>query len=156
MDKRPSPKRWDTLGLTFTGVCFGWMLVVAHEAYDIFFERFDAKSPFVHMIGQLAGAGFVGALLFSCISGFRNLMVRPDIEQDPAYRKRQDVVAYSLIGALCGLVVGGAYELSEAYFHSPTGQESLAYMLVELFVDALGGALLFAVVAVIRNRSRSR
>ncbi len=46
----------------------------------------------------------------------------------------------------------GAREIREAHFHSSIEQESFAYIFAEVTVTSIVGALLFAIVAEIRNR----
>ena len=50
----------------------------------------------------------------------------------------------------------GAREIWEAHFHSSIEQESFAYIFAEVNVTSIVGALLFAIVAEIRNRQSFR
>jgi hypothetical protein len=72
------------------------------------------------------------------------------VERDSS--KRWDTVGLAFPGALLGIIVGGMREIWEAYFHSSIEQESFAYIFAEVTVASIVGALLFAVVAEIRNR----
>jgi hypothetical protein len=83
----PSPTKWDTKGLAFVGACFGWLLVFAHEVYNIVvsllgchhdidpFAHFKVH-PFAHIAIELALAGLAGALLFASAAETRNRFVR--------------------------------------------------------------------------------
>ena len=65
------------------GVCFGWLLVFVHEAYEIFFDlalcvdecdpfaHFKVH-PFLHILIELVIAGLAGALLFGSAAAVRN------------------------------------------------------------------------------------
>ncbi len=68
-----------------------------------------------------------------------------------APRKEWNTSGLALLGAGIGILVGGVHEISEAYLHNPTEQESFAYMLAEIAATALIGALFLASVSIAHN-----
>jgi len=68
------------------GVCFGWLLVFAHEAYEIVFNLTLCVSncdpyahfqvhPFFHIVVELVITGLAGALVFASAAEIRNRVV---------------------------------------------------------------------------------
>ncbi|GEO13245.1 hypothetical protein MAE02_09410 [Microvirga aerophila] len=68
-----------------------------------------------------------------------------------ARRKEWNTSGLALLGAGIGALVGGVHEIGEAYLHSPTEQESFAYMLAEIAASMIIGALFFASVSIAYN-----
>jgi uncharacterized protein YacL len=68
-----------------------------------------------------------------------------------ARRKEWNTSGLALLGAGIGALVGGVHEIGEAYFQSPTEQESFAYMLAEIAATTVIGALFFASVSIAYN-----
>lgn len=87
MSQGVAPTKWDTRGLASMGVCLGWLLVFAHEAYEIVFSltlcagicdpfaHFKVH-PFFHIVVELVLAGLAGALALAIAAEIRNRVVR--------------------------------------------------------------------------------
>jgi hypothetical protein len=87
MGRGSAPIRWDTQGLALIGAYFGWLLIFAHEAYEIVvslggcshnlnpFAHFDIH-PVGHMVIELIVGGLIGALLFASASEIRNRLMQ--------------------------------------------------------------------------------
>ena len=67
-------------------------------------------------------------------------------------RKRWDTESVAIVGAGCGLLVGFAHEVIEAFFHDPTEIESFNQIVSEIAATTVVSALLFALISAIRNR----
>jgi len=72
-----------------------------------------------------------------------------------APRQRWNTENVAIVGACCGLLVGSAHEVIEAFFHDPTEIESFHQIVSEIAAAAVGSAVLFALISVIRNRLKS-
>jgi len=68
--------------------------------------------------------------------------------------RKWDTVGLAFLGAVIGLLAGGAHEIWEANVRSPMELESFPYMFAEIAVAAIVGALSLAIIAEIRNRIR--
>lgn len=79
-----------------------------------------------------------------------------DMDRDDPPKEEWDSVGMAFLGAVVGLLAGGAHEIWEANARSPTELESFAYMFTEIALSAIVGALAFAVAAEIRNRCGQR
>ncbi len=69
-------------------------------------------------------------------------------------QKAWDTEAFTIVGALCGFIVGGTYEISEAFLLPSNELESFGQITAEISAATVGGGLLFALISAIRNRLR--
>jgi hypothetical protein len=69
-------------------------------------------------------------------------------------RKAWNTEALAIVGALCGFIVGGTYEISEAVLSPASALESFGQIAAEISAATVGGGLLFALISAIRNRLR--
>jgi ABC-type antimicrobial peptide transport system permease subunit len=72
----------------------------------------------------------------------------------PPLNEKWGVGDLTLIGAGIGGLLGLGHELVEAYFNDIMSQESFLQIVAEVGLGALAGAVLFAAIAIFRNRRR--
>jgi hypothetical protein len=77
---------------------------------------------------------------------------RTGSEIGPMRRTPWDTLNFALAGAIFGMVAGATLEISEVLSSDTDSPEPLMESLLEIGVGLVAGALLFAVVSIVRNR----
>ena len=67
-------------------------------------------------------------------------------------RTAWDAEASAMVGALCGFIIGGTYEISEAFLYPSSELESFGQIAAEISAATVGGGLLAALIAAIHKR----
>ncbi len=65
-----------------------------------------------------------------------------------------NIVGFAIVGAVCGLMFGVAYELSEVFLADPSEIESFGQIIMEVALATVSGALLCAAAAFLHRRPR--
>jgi hypothetical protein len=68
--------------------------------------------------------------------------------------KGWNIEGFTIVGAVCGLAAGGAYELSEVFLTHPSEIESFGEIIMEVALATASGALLCAAAAVLHRWPR--
>jgi hypothetical protein len=65
-----------------------------------------------------------------------------------------NIEGFAIVGAVCGLMFGVAYELSEVFLADPSEIESFGQIIMEVALATVSGALLCAAAAFLHRRPR--
>jgi hypothetical protein len=105
------------------------------------------------MLAEIIAAMVVGALVFAATAMIRNwIKARTARGEKPSARKRWDPAGLALIGGGLGIllvIAHEAYVIFSGRFHNV---DPFVHIITEMAILGSGLALLFAAVAVIRNR----
>lgn len=80
------------------------------------------------------------------------MMLTSNSSRQRAFQKQSDMENVAIIGAVFGLIAGGAYEIGEVFFSHPSEIETFLQIIAEVGAATLGGSLMFVVFSNIRNR----
>jgi hypothetical protein len=142
--------------LTFLGIGIGMFVGGAHEIGEAFFQSPAEQESFAYILVEIGAATVIGALFFASLAIVHNLMARRTTDEQPSMPKRWDPVELAFVGAGVGLmlvVLHEAYVIISGQFNDV---DPFTHIMMEMIICAIGGALLFAVIAEIRNRLKRR
>ena len=160
MEKEPvSGNKWDAASLAALGASVGLVAAGAHIIAEVYLhDPGELTSPvevrsFARMLAEIIAAMVAGAVVFAATAMIRNVVVaRNDGREKPSARKRWDPAGLALIGGGLGIllvVAHEAYVIFSGRFHNV---DPFVHIITEMAILGSGLALVFAAVAVIRNR----